>query len=383
MTTLFTSSERSTEGWQAIITARDIPSANVGALRSATVAARMGAELDMTSTATIRHALRALASETGLQAGLRGVKFLRPLVAQAHEVLRERLESGGSVEDYLRGRARLADSAVVGLLHIASTATEMRGDSMVAPLAVVAIGGYGRRELAPSSDLDLLFLLPERNQPGPTVATAACINAVVAGLWDLGFVLDHAARSAQDSLDLAQSEAAVLATLLDRRFLWGSFGLFAALDANLARLFSGPHAAYWRRAVDSAMTSTHRDASHGAQTPEDEPDVKRGPGGLRDVQRMLVVGTLASGRPKALAEPPLIDARRFLWLVRCHLHLLAGRAEDRLKSALQSAVARRLGFSDSPGMTAAPHLLQHFRRHANNVIQAAALATNSAPAELR
>ena len=169
MTTLFTSPERSTEGWQAIITVRDIPSANLGAPRSATVAARMGARLDMTSTATIRHALRALASETGLQAGPRGVKLLRPLVAQVHEVLRERLESGGSVKDYLRGRAHLADSAVVGLLHIASAATEMRGDSMVAPLAVVAVavGGYGRRELAPSSDLDLLFLLPERNQPDP------------------------------------------------------------------------------------------------------------------------------------------------------------------------------------------------------------------------
>jgi [protein-PII] uridylyltransferase len=383
MTTLFTSPERSTEGWQAIITVRDIPSANLGAPRSATVAARMGARLDMTSTATIRHALRALASETGLQAGLRGVKLLRPLVAQVHEVLRERLESGGSVKDYLRGRAHLADSAVVGLLHIASAATEMRGDSMVAPLAVVAVGGYGRRELAPSSDLDLLFLLPERNQPDPAAATAVCINAVVAGLWDLGFVLDHAARSARDSLDLAQSEPAVLASLLDRRFLWGGFGLYAALDADLARLFSGPRAARWRRAVDSAMTSTRRDASHGTQTPEDEPDVKRGPGGLRDMQRMLVVGTLASGRPQALAEPTLIDAHRFLWLVRCHLHLFVGRAEDRLKSAVQPAVARRLGFSDSPGTTAASRLLQHFRRHANHVIQAAALATTSAPAKLR
>jgi [protein-PII] uridylyltransferase len=383
MASFFTSCERSTEERQAIVTFRDTASGNAGAPRSATVAARMGAGLDMTSTATIRYALRALASETGLQGGLRGVKFLRPVVAQAHDVLRERLESGGSVEDYLRGRARLADSAVVGLLHIASTATEMRGDSMVAPLSVVAVGGYGRCELAPSSDLDLLFLLPERNQAGPAAATAACIRAVVAGLWDLGFVLDHAARSAQESLDLAQIEAAVLATLLDRRFLWGSFGLFATLDANLARLFSGPRAARWRRAVDSAMTSTHRHASHGAQTPEDEPDVKRGPGGLRDLQRTLVVGMLASGRPQALAEPTLIDARRFLWLVRCHLHLLVGRAEDRLKSAVQPAVARRVGFSDSPGTTAASRLLQHFHRHANNVIQAAALATTSAPAKFR
>jgi [protein-PII] uridylyltransferase len=337
----------------------------------------------MMSTTAIRHALRALASETELQAGLRGVKLLRPLVAEAHEGLRERLEAGNSVGDYLRGRARLADSAVVGLLHIASAATGMRGDSMVAPLAVVAVGGYGRRELAPGSDLDLLFLLPESSQSSAAAATAACINAVVAGLWDLGFVLDHAARSSRDSLDLAQCEPAVLATLLDRRFLWGGFGPFAALDAGLARLFSGPRAACWRRAVDSAMTSTRRDALHEAQTPEDEPDVKRGPGGLRDLQRFLAANTLVSGRPTALAEPTLIEAHRFLWLVRCHLHLLVGRAEDRLRSAFQPGVARRLGLNDSPGTTPATRLLQHFRRHANNVIHAAALATASVPEEPR
>jgi [protein-PII] uridylyltransferase len=149
-------------------------------------------------TAAIRHALRALASETGPLATLRGVKLLRPLVAQAHEVLRERLEAGGSVEAYLRGRTRLADSAVIGLLHIASVSTRMRGGHMVAPLAAVAVGGYGRSELAPGSDLDLLFLLPESNQFGAgavSAATETCIKAVVTALWDLGFVLDHAARS--------------------------------------------------------------------------------------------------------------------------------------------------------------------------------------------
>lgn len=327
---------------------------------------------DMPSAA-VRHALRALASETVPQARRRGVKLLRPVVAQAHEVLRERLEAGGSVEDYLRGRTRLADSAVIGLLHIASASTGMRGDSMVAPLAAIAVGGYGRSELAPGSDLDLLFLLPESSQPGAGAdATAACVNTVVAGLWDLGFVLDHAARSSRECLDLAHREPAVLASLLDRRFLWGGFGLFAALDADLARLFSGPEAARWRGAIGLAMVNARRDALQGAQTSEDEPDVKRGPGGLRDLQRALSANTLASGRPTVLAEPALIEAHRFLWLVRCHLHLLVGRAQDRLSSALQPGVARRLGFDEPRGTTAASRLLRLFRRHAHNVLQATA-----------
>jgi UTP:GlnB (protein PII) uridylyltransferase len=337
-----------------------------------------GSRSNVVSTATIRHALRALACETDRRAGLRGVKLLRPLVAQAHKALRERLEAGGSVEDNLRGRARLADSAVVGLLHLASASTGMRGGSMIAPLAAVAVGGYGRRELAPGSDLDLLFLLPEGSHSGSTGATAACVNAVVAGLWDLGFVLDHATRSSRDSLDLAQSEPAVLAGLLDRRFLWGGYGLFAALDADLARLFSGPDAARWRRAVDSAVGNTRRDALRGAQTLDDEPDVKRGSGGLRDLQRIRAASILASGRATALAEPTLLDAHRFLWLARCNLHLLVGRAEDRLTTELQADVARLLGFGGSPRPAAC--LLHHFRGHAHNVVQAAALGAASVPA---
>jgi glutamine synthetase adenylyltransferase len=168
MKTLLTASpSESTEGWRGIRPICGTPSAAVGDATS-----------DRVPTAAIRHALRALASETGPLAGLRGVKLLRPLVAQSHEVLRERLEAGGSVEAYLRGRTRLADSAVVGLLHIASVSTRMRGGNMVAPLAAVAVGGYGRSELAPGADLDLLFLLPESNQ-----SRAGAVAAATAALF--------------------------------------------------------------------------------------------------------------------------------------------------------------------------------------------------------
>src|ERR1700676_4888622 len=165
-------------------------------------------------TAKIRHALRALASESGPGEGLNRVRRLRPMVAHAHDILRERLESGGSAEEYLRGRARLADSVVIGLLHVASISSGIRYRSMVAPLAAIAAGGYGRRELAPGSDLDLLFLLPESSAGTVAAATQACIGAVVACLWDLGFVLDHAARSVQECLELARDNPPCLPTWL-------------------------------------------------------------------------------------------------------------------------------------------------------------------------
>ena len=126
---------------------------------------------------------RSYASESGPGKGLNQVRLLRPLVAQAHDILCERLESGGSTQAYLRDRARLADSVVIGLLHIASISCGIRDGSMVAPVAAIAAGGYGRRELAPGSDLDLLFLLPESSSSrAGTVApaTRACVGTVVA-----------------------------------------------------------------------------------------------------------------------------------------------------------------------------------------------------------
>jgi [protein-PII] uridylyltransferase len=323
-------------------------------------------------TTTIRHALRALASENGPGEGLNRVRLLRPLVAQAHDILRERFESGGSAEEYLRGRARLADSVVIGLLHIASISSGMRNGSMVAPLAAIAAGGYGRRELALGSDLDLLFLLPESSSSragAVAPATRASIGAVVACLWDLGFVLDHATRSVQECLELAKDNPTVLAGLIDRRHLWGCQGLFAALDAELAARFAGPDAGCWRDAVGSALSPTPRHASRDVYALEDEPDVKRGPGGLRDLQRALWANACAPGRSTPLKPSRLVQAHRFLWQVRCHLHLLAGRAEDRLSRSLQPGIARRLGLADSRGPAGRP-LLDLFRYHARNIVAA-------------
>jgi [protein-PII] uridylyltransferase len=191
---------------------------------------------------------------------------------------------------------------------------------------------------------------------------------------------DHAARSVRECLELAKDNPAVLAGLVDRRHLWGCQGLFATLDAELAALFAGPDAGRWRDAVGSALSPTPRHAPRDGYALEDEPDVKRGPGGLRDLQCALWATACASGRSKPLKPSRLVQAHRFLWRVRCHLHLLAGRAEDRLTRSLQSGIARRLGLADSGGPAARP-LLDLFRYHARNIVAAIESAPRS-PASL-
>ena len=299
---------------------------------------------------SVRHVLRAIASNPGAELDRRRwLARVRPVVDRSRAALRSRFESDGSAAAFLRGRARLADGAVIGLLHLARAA--FRSDDVVtaiAPVTVLAVGGYGRRELAPASDLDLLFLpdeLAERHADAERL-----VGFVLAGLWDLGFEVGHATRTAAEALEFARINHVALASLLDARFLAGSFGASARLEGNVRQTAKDVGA----KAVAAALAATPSASRGPNANDEDEPDVKRGPGGLRDIQRLLWLdrldhvgadpGALSElGRPDATVPPVLADARRFLWQVRCHLHLLAGRAQDRLVHELQPPVARRLG----------------------------------------
>jgi [protein-PII] uridylyltransferase len=231
----------------------------------------------------------------------------------------------------------------------------VRSDEVVtaiAPVTVLAVGGYGRGELAPASELDLLFLLG--NSAGRAHAERL-LGFVLAGLWDLGFEVGHASRTAPECIELARVDHSVLASLLDARFLAGSSSLHAMLEGDVRQTAKEVGA----RALAAALAPTPSASRGPTADDEEEPDVKRGPGALRDILRLQWLARLdhvgaGSGarselaRPDATVPPVVADARRFLWRVRCHLHLLAGRAQDRLVRDLQPLVARRLGLGHGP-----------------------------------
>ena len=169
---------------------------------------------DPTPGAAVRHVLRAIASERASALERRqALSRVRALVNREHAALRARFEEGGSVDALMRGLTRLADGAVLGLLHLARAVTASEVLTMIAPLTVLAVGGYGRRELAPASDLDLLFVVLERSEEG--ASAERLIGFVLTGLWDLGFTVGHATRTAAECRALADADPVVLASLLD------------------------------------------------------------------------------------------------------------------------------------------------------------------------
>jgi [protein-PII] uridylyltransferase len=316
--------------------------------------------------------LRAIASDPGEALDRkRWLARVRPLVDRSHATLRARFEAEGSVEAFLRGRARLADGAVIGLLHLARTV--VRSDDVVtaiAPVTVMALGGYGRRELGPASDLDLLFLLG--NSAGRAHAERL-IGFVLTGLWDLGFRSGHATRTVVECMELARLDHKVLASQLDARLLAGSYALHAMLEGDVRHTVKEVGA----QALAPVLAPTLSASRGPTADDEEEPDVKRGRGALRDIQRLQWlarldhVGPDCGARsqlagPDAPVQSVLADARRFLWQVRCHLHLLAGRAQDRLVRELQPLVARRLGLGRGPD-TGVAELMARYHAHTRSV----------------
>jgi [protein-PII] uridylyltransferase len=323
-------------------------------------------------TESVWHVLRAIAGDPSeALERQRWLARIRPLVDRSHATLRAGFEAESSVESFLRGRTRLADGAVIGLLHLARAVVGSdQVHTAIAPVTVLAVGGYGRRELGPASDLDLLFLL---GAPAGRAHAERLIGFVLTGLWDLGFEVGHATRTVAECLALARVDHKVLASLLDARFLAGSHTLQAILDGDVRRTVQDVGA----QALAAALAP--RLSAWRAPTPDDEaePDVKRGPGALRDIQRLRWLAKFdhagaGSGarsglaRPDTPVPPVLADAHRFLWQVRCHLHLLAGRAQDRLLHGFQPLVARRLGVGRGPD-TGVAELMARYRAHTRSV----------------
>jgi [protein-PII] uridylyltransferase len=273
----------------------------------------------------------------------------------------------------VRAQAVLTDGLVVTALRVATEQLHplpapTRGER----LAVLAVGGYGRAEMAPFSDVDLLFLNPWKITPW----AESVIESMLYILWDLRLKVGHASRTVKDCIRLAREDMTIRTALLEHRFLAGHADLAAELrDTLRSAVFAGTAGAF----IEAKLAE--RDERHrkqGGQRYMLEPNVKEGKGGLRDLQTLYWIGKYLHGTETAqrLVAEGLFSAEEyegfrsaetFLWAVRCHLHYIAGRAQDQLTFDMQVMVADRMGYADSCGRRAVEHFMQDYFRHATRV----------------
>ncbi len=231
--------------------------------------------------------------------------------------------------------------------------------------AVVAVGGYGRATLAPGSDIDLLFILPPANRG----YCERVIEPALYMLWDLGQTIGHSSRTVDECIADARSDMTMRTALLEARFIAGDRALFATLESRFATQIVKNTAAEFVAAKLAERDA--RIAKAGRSRYLVEPHVKDGKGGLRDlntlfwiakyVYRLRKEADLAAAGVFSHSEYKLFRrCEEFLWRVRCHLHFLTGRAEERLSFDHQRRIAERLGYSTRGGLASVERFMKHY-----------------------
>jgi len=294
------------------------------------------------------------------------VERLRRLVEDARTAARRQLERDGDGRACAEGLSAFQD-ALIRLAYDFTTTHVYHADnpSIAERMAVVAQGGYGRGLLAPGSDIDLLFLLPYKQTAwGESVA-----EYMLYLLWDLGFKVGHATRNIDQCVRLSLSDMTIRTALLDSRLLLGDEALYADFQHRFRKEVLESNA---RPFVEAKLAEQNgRHARAGASRYLVEPNVKDGKGGLRDLHTLH---WLAKHLYPDKAEAEFVEAgvftpheyrsfRRcesFLWSVRCHLHFLTERPEERLSFEVQELMAERLDYRSHAGLSAVERFMRHY-----------------------
>ena len=252
-----------------------------------------------------------------------------------------------------------------GLLHRNAVPTDRER------LAVIAVGGYGRGEMAPFSDVDLLFLTPTK----VSAWAETVIESMLYLLWDLKLKIGHASRNIRDCIRLGGEDFTIRTAMLEHRFLIGDDALAAELEHRLrSELFENSSRQFIAAKLDE------RDKRHEKQGERYmvEPNVKEGKGGLRDLQSLFWIGKYVHGvnDPSALVNVGVFTqdefskfsrAENFLWAVRCHLHLLTNRPTEQLTFDQQAMIAEAMGYEDRAGRRGVEIFMQDYFLHATEV----------------
>lgn len=302
------------------------------------------------------------AGPTAVRASI--VPVLKDTLEHAHALAEQQLIADGDGTRCAETLSDAEDEIIRELFKLATSelfptgATEER-------VAVVAVGGYGRGTLAPGSDIDLLIVLPARQSE----RVQKVVEFLLYCLWDTRQKVGHATRNIDECIRLAKSDNTILTAILEARYICGDESLFNRLVADFRRDVVSKGAKEF-----IATKLSERDLRHlkvGESRYLVEPDVKDGKGGLRDLNTLFWIAKYiyATNSTDELAEKGAFTreelaifkkCERFLWAVRCHLHFLSTRGNDRLSFDRQSDIAERLGYKAHGGLKHVERFMRHY-----------------------
>lgn len=302
--------------------------------------------------------------DTAVRAAI--LERLKTALKSGRDEARQRLEDDGDGTACAKNLSRLQDELIrtiydFTMAHVYQIRIPTAGER----LSVIAVGGYGRGTLAPGSDIDLLFLLPFKQ----TAWGESVTEYILYMLWDLGQKVGHATRTIEDCIRLSKSDTTIKTAILEARFVGGDKPLFDDLQAKFDKqVVKGTGAQF------IAEKLAERDVRHtraGESRYLVEPNIKDGKGGQRDLHTLIWIGKYYY-RVDTIAELvkegvfTASESRRFrkcedfLWTVRCHLHFMASRAEERLTFDVQQEMAKRLGYTEHPGVRDVERFMKHY-----------------------
>jgi [protein-PII] uridylyltransferase len=285
--------------------------------------------------------------------------------------------AGKSGRDICQGRAAMLDALLRHLWETARSSLSAQAQKEFPPLALVAIGGYGRAELNPHSDIDFMFLHDGQVAAGkPLPYLSKLIDGVLYPLWDIGLKVGHAVRSIDDCVNVANADMQSKTSLIEARFITGEEALFAKFQKTLVnKCVTGYEEKYIAQRLEDQAA---RREKFGNSACMQEPNIKNGCGGLRDFQNLLWMAFFKY-RARSLREleqqnfvgeaerRQLEAAYDFLLRARTELHYHVNRPLDVLGKNLQPAVALNLGYSDRSPSKRIEKFMRDLYTHMRNI----------------
>ena len=319
----------------------------------------------------LRHNLTALWREhgdSGNKLRLAALNHLKDVLKASRQKIQERFEANNNGTNCAHELSWVQDE-LIRVIHdfTVTHVYRAKNPSDAERIGIVAQGGYGRGALAPGSDIDLLFVLPYKQ----TAWGESVIEYMLYMLWDLGFKVGHATRSVDECIRLSRTDSTILTAMLEARYIWGDEQLFDDLTARYRDELMGAKGAAKAFIATKLAERDKRHKRNGESRYLVEPDVKDGKGGMRDLHTLFWIARFVYGqaKPGELFEPGIFTQEElkqfkrcedFLWTVRCHMHFLARRGDDKLTFDKQGEMAQRLGYPEEENIARVEHFMRDY-----------------------